>query len=215
MALDIMQTLVELLCPTYSAQSACNTYINAPAHQVLDPFGPLLYFLFFPTVFLILFIFVGSRAIFTGHKGINLLIGVAVYIFIIINGWYPIILWLGELWFVVLPVLFIFYLFTRRHTGGGSSGGGMSGVGGGVATRGGHWLKESILGERPLDPREWPRQRKLFGDKIKILDDQIKEQKDELEQAKGDREKQAIRANITLLQTQRKEFEIKKKRIGG
>jgi len=142
MALDIMQTLVQFLCPTYSAQSACNAFISQPSHQVMEPMGPMLYFLFFPMVFLILFIYVGSRAIFSGHKGINLLIGVAVLAFIIIQGWYPVILWVGEFWFAILPLLFIFYLITRRHANGG--GGGMSGVGKGGGMSGFGGLKNLL-----------------------------------------------------------------------
>ena len=130
MALDIMQTLVQYLCPTYAAEAACNTFINSQSHQIMQPFGPLLFFLFFPAVFLILFIYVGSRAILSGNRGINLLIGIAVFIFIIIQGWYPIILVIGELWFIFLPVLFIFYLITRRHSGGSSGGGPMFRIGG-------------------------------------------------------------------------------------
>jgi len=48
MDLDIMQALVDLLCPTAGAQSSCQQFISAPHHMTLEPFGPLIYFLFFP-----------------------------------------------------------------------------------------------------------------------------------------------------------------------
>jgi ribosomal protein S11 len=88
-------------------------------------------------VFFFLFIYIGSGSILgkgvSDHKGIKLLIAVAAFIFIILQGWYPIILALGELWFVVIPIIFLWY-FVMRHfgKGGGMPGGGMSGAGGGL-----------------------------------------------------------------------------------
>jgi hypothetical protein len=59
---------------------------------------------------------------------------IAVYVFIIINGMYPIFLALGELWIVFIFLLGFFYIITRRlrGDGGGKKGGGMSGIGGGL-----------------------------------------------------------------------------------
>jgi|GEM_PF-1954722 len=127
MAIDIMQTLVELLCPTYGAQSACQNFINNPYHQVIQPLGPLIYFLFFPTVFLILLIYIGTGVVLRGNvssvKGLRLLLSVAVLVAIIIQGYYPMILWLSDLWFLLLPLIFVLF-FIIRHFGGGGGGGG-------------------------------------------------------------------------------------------
>jgi len=135
MAIDIMQTLVELLCPTYGAQSACQNFINNPSHQVLQPLGPLIYFLFFPTVFLILLIYIGTGVVLRGNvssvKGLRLLLSVAVLVAIIIQGYYPMMLWLSDLWFLLLPLIFVLFFIIRHfgHGGGGMprSGGGMLG----------------------------------------------------------------------------------------
>jgi len=134
MAMDIMQSLVGLLCPTYSAQSACQQFINQPAHQAIQPLGPLIYFLFFPTVFLILLIYIGTGVVLRGNvasvKGLRLLLAVAVLVAIVIQGYYPLILVISDIWFLLLPLIFIIF-FIIRHRGGGGGGGGMSGAGGG------------------------------------------------------------------------------------
>jgi hypothetical protein len=132
MALEIMQTLVEILCPTPTSASACNTFINAQSHQVVQPLGPLIYFLFFPVVFLILLIYIGTGVVLRGNvvtvRGLRLLLSIAVLVAIVIQGFYPIMLWLSDLWFLVLPFIFIFY-FIVRHRGGPGGGGANPGVG--------------------------------------------------------------------------------------
>ncbi len=137
MAIDIMDALVNFLCPTSQSAMACNQFINTPHHQVLAPVGPLLYFFLFPTIFLIIFIYILSTSVLRGPtgtiKGVRILIAAGVYIFIIINGWYSIVLPLAEIWFIILPLLGILYFIVRHFTGGGGGqGGGMSLVGGGI-----------------------------------------------------------------------------------
>jgi len=219
MAIDIMNTLVEMLCPTYSAAGACNNFINQPSHQVLGPLGPLLYFLFFPTVFLIIFIYIGTGVVLRGNvnkiRGMRVLLAVAFFVFIVLQGWYPMILWMGELWFFTLIIFFVLFFIVRMFTkGNGGGGGGMSGVGG-VASRGGGWLKEALVGEMPLDPRQIARQRKLMKDQIAILDAQIKEQRDELKITEGERQKTPIKTTISELLAKRKTIEMKLKALGG
>lgn len=134
MAIDIMDALVQFLCPTSQSAMMCNQFINTPHHQVLAPIGPLLYFFLFPTIFLIIFIYILSTSVLKGPagaiKGIKLLIALGVYIFIIINGWYSIMLPLAELWFILLPFLGILYFIVRHFSGGGGPAGGMAAGGG-------------------------------------------------------------------------------------
>lgn len=141
MALDIMDALVNFLCPTSQSAMACNQFISTPHHQVLAPMGPFLYFFFFPTIFLIIFIYILSTSVLRGPTGrvmgIRILIALGVYIFIIINGWYSIMLPLAELWFLLLPALGLLYFIFRHFTGGGGGGGGMPGISGGGA---GGWV---------------------------------------------------------------------------
>jgi len=128
--LEILEALVGLFCPTNEAASTCREFISNHS-QVLPPIGPLFYFLLFPIVFTILFIYILSSTILHGGnltKGMRLLIGISVFIFIIISGWYPVMLVLSEFWFIMIIVLFGAWYFIGKHRGGG--GGGSGGKGG-------------------------------------------------------------------------------------
>jgi len=129
--LEILESLVGFLCPTSESASACRDFISSHS-SVLPPVGPLFYFLLFPLVFTILFIYILSSTILHGGnltKGMRLLIGISVFIFIIISGWYPIMLVLSEFWFIMIIVLGGLYYFLTRHRGGegGAPGGGPKG----------------------------------------------------------------------------------------
>jgi hypothetical protein len=148
--LEILEALVSFFCPTSDAASACREFISNHS-QVLPPIGPLFYFLLFPIVFTILFIYILSSTILHGGnltKGMRLLIGISVFIFIIISGWYPIMLVLSEFWFIMVIVLFGAWYFFRKHWGEetkASKGGGvMPGLGGGMAGLGGELVKRGI-----------------------------------------------------------------------
>jgi hypothetical protein len=135
MADAIFELLVSFFCPTSDSASICNEFISNHS-QVLPPIGPLFYFLLFPLVFTILFVYILSSTILHGGKikWMQMLIGISVFIFIIINGWYPIMLYLSEVWFILIIVLFGMWYFLTRHKGSGEGGGGkkggMPGVGG-------------------------------------------------------------------------------------
>lgn len=124
--------LVSFLCPTSNAASQCQSFISSHS-SIAPPLGQYIYFLFFPTVFLLLFLWIVFKDAVHANRGISLIATVAVYIFIIINGMYPVFLFLGELWIVVIFILGFFYVIARRFRGGGGGGkgGGMAMPGGG------------------------------------------------------------------------------------
>lgn len=134
---EIMDMLVSMLCPTSEAASHCQDFISASNHQVLAPFGPIIYFLFFPVIFLLLFVYIASGSVLrrgtAGVKGIRLLIGLGLLVYIVISGLYPVFLWLGELWFVVIFILAFFYFLVHHWGGDKVAGGAMPGAGGGLA----------------------------------------------------------------------------------
>jgi hypothetical protein len=132
MADAIFEVLVSFFCPTSDAASTCNEFISNHS-QVLPPLGPMFYFLLFPLVFTILFVYILSSTIlhYEGKvKWIQPLIGISVFIFIIINGWYPIMLFLSEVWFIMIIILFGMWYFIGKHRGGSGGGGGSGGKGG-------------------------------------------------------------------------------------
>ena len=122
--LEILEALVGFFCPTSEAASTCREFISNHS-QVLPPIGPLFYFLLFPIVFTILFVYILANNILPGgglKLGMKLLIGISVFIFIIISGWYPIMLVLSEFWFIMIIVLFGAWYFIGKHRGGGGEG---------------------------------------------------------------------------------------------
>ena len=96
----------------------------------------LFYLLFFPTVFIILFVYVvvGSVMDKVGGKegGLRILISVALYAFIIFEEYYTLFVSLSKLWWVLLATLVGLWVFIRQfiHGKGGSEGGAYSGFGG-------------------------------------------------------------------------------------
>ena len=139
--LEILEALVSFFCPPSDSASACREFIQNHS-QVLPPIGPLFYFLLFPLVFTILFIYILSGTILQGGqkvKWMQMLIGISVFIFIIISGWYPIMLVLSEFWFIMIILLFGVWYFVGKHKrggGGGSPQGKMNALGVGGAMGG-------------------------------------------------------------------------------
>jgi hypothetical protein len=128
MALDIFEVLVSFLCPTNEAASSCREFIQNH-NSVLPPIGPLFYFLLFPLIFTILFVYIISdKVLFGGQlKWAKVLIGISVFIFIIISGLYPVALVLSEFWYIAIVILGIFYFLFSHKKGGGGGGGGKAG----------------------------------------------------------------------------------------
>lgn len=87
-----------------------------------NPIEGLFYLIFFPTVFIILFIYILSAKVVshTGepHKGLRLLVAISVYIFIIMQGWYTIFVSLSRVWYMILILLLGFWWFFKGHGGG-------------------------------------------------------------------------------------------------
>jgi len=71
-----------------------------------------IYGLFIPHVVLILFLFVATRGL--GHKGLETLLGIGVYVFIIYSGFYPFFATLTLMWLVISLFIAGFYFFWGR-----------------------------------------------------------------------------------------------------
>ncbi|MEM7815632.1 MAG: hypothetical protein QXN71_00760 [Candidatus Aenigmatarchaeota archaeon] len=143
MSYEILEPFINLLCPTSEAASSCRDFISSHSN-VVPPIGPVLYFLLFPIVFIIIFVYILKSSILPGGNlgnGLQALIGISVFIFIIINGWYPLMLVLSEVWFIVIIFLFgVWYFISKHHKGKGSGGGGgsfpgLGGIGGEITAR--------------------------------------------------------------------------------
>lgn len=71
-----------------------------------------IYALFIPHIVLLIFLFIATKGI--GHRGLESLLGIGVYIFIIYSGWYALFANLTMLWMVVSLFIASFYFFWGR-----------------------------------------------------------------------------------------------------
>lgn len=89
-----------------------------------DILQDLVNFFLFPTIFIILFIYVTLGVLFTKPQAkFRLLVGITLYLVIIVNGWYSAFAIFGQFYIVLLILLGIFY-FILAHFGIRIGGGG-------------------------------------------------------------------------------------------
>ncbi len=127
---EALEFLINILCQQNTA-SYCQSFINSYP----DPVQQIVFFVFFPFVFLILFVRVLSNGISSSSTlndaRMNFLISIALFLFIIFQGWYHIFLNISKFWFIAVILLGGFWAFIHRM--GPASG---SGGGGGSVSRG-------------------------------------------------------------------------------
>ena len=116
MAADLLAMIIEFL------RINCST-VNCYTGQPLEA---VFYLVFFPSVFIILFIYILSNFIVkggkTGPRGLRILIAITIYMFIVIGGWYSIFVMVSKIWWIVIILLFGFWIFVVHIAGGGESG---------------------------------------------------------------------------------------------
>ena len=102
---DILQILQQFLC---YGNSDCINMFNSYTYK---PMEGLFYLVLFPTVFIIIFIYLLARRYFPDHRGLNLLISIVFFAFIILQGWYHIFMMLGQIWYIAVMILGILWVF--------------------------------------------------------------------------------------------------------
>ena len=108
---DILQLLVDILKITPQQVSQYAT--QGPLYQ-------MFYLFVFPTVFLIVFIYILSYRVMKHHRGLRIVIAMIVYAFIIFQGWYKYFVILSGYWLFGLVLLgFLFLMIGRGGDGGG------------------------------------------------------------------------------------------------
>ncbi|MCK5023335.1 MAG: hypothetical protein KAS04_04130 [Candidatus Aenigmarchaeota archaeon] len=118
MAVDMMQMFIDVL---RISPNVLNEYSRMP---VLEQ---VFYLLFFPILFLIIFIYILTSIWMSEHKGLRILVGVAVCAFIILQGMYEWFIILSKYWFFGLIALGAFWFITGKRNRGASGGGGAQG----------------------------------------------------------------------------------------
>ncbi|MFQ5648142.1 MAG: hypothetical protein ACE5FW_02800 [Candidatus Aenigmatarchaeota archaeon] len=116
---DIMQLLIQVLNIDCSIVTCSYPTI----------WETLFYLIFFPTVFILLFVYAVSQSL-AGKLGVpfRLLIAIAIYIFIVLQGFFTFFVSLSPLW-LWLIILIGFLWFIIRHITGGGEGGKMAAPG--------------------------------------------------------------------------------------
>ena len=113
---EILQTVLDALRVTQFASHYSNS---------LDQF---LYAIFFPMILLIIILYLLMGRVFSGHKGLELLLGVSFFIFVIVyppnaqTSLYGALAPIGSIWYLVIVVLgFFWILLGRMHPRAGGS----------------------------------------------------------------------------------------------
>jgi len=140
---DILQILQQFLC---YGNSDCINLFNQYSYK---PMEGLFYVVFFPIVFIVLFIFIVSSSI-SPNRGFRALISVAVFAFIIMQGWYYLFAMLGKFWLYLLVFLGFIWILIHTFVGRGKEeGGGAKGrsLGGGLVGKAMSRIGKDIRGD--------------------------------------------------------------------
>ena len=182
---SIVDYIIQLLCQRNTA-SQCQQMIN----QQPDIANQLFFGLLLPSVFLILLVYIVSDvAIPKLGKKFKTLIGIIVFIGIILQGYYYLIVSISQLWlfFIGLLAIWVFIKYFIRRKGEGKGGGGEgpspSGVGGGIIDIG-------KLGKRVTEP--WTGDMKDKEKQIKTAISKLEGVLNHIESSKGDEKARAI-----------------------
>ncbi|MBL7160784.1 MAG: hypothetical protein ISS93_02965 [Candidatus Aenigmarchaeota archaeon] len=125
---DIIDILINILCQQ-GTSGKCSSFISAYP----DITQQLVWLVFFPAVFLLLFVFFISEGVTKDAKKYRTLLSIAIFIFVIFQGWYHYALTISKYWFIGVIILGGIYVII--HKMGAAGGGGGSGGGGGGSSR--------------------------------------------------------------------------------
>ena len=146
---DILDVLIQIL----------NIDCGVAQCYYANPMEGLFYLFFFPTIFIILFIYILTNFIFRGSgkiQGLRILIAVGAYAFIIFERLFTMVVGLSRLWWILTIILVGLYAFIRFLFKGGEEGGskgampdiGKGGLGGTAREIGKLILKKKL--QKPL-----------------------------------------------------------------
>lgn len=197
---DMMSLLVDIL-------KISSTHVNEYANQ--GAINQLFFLFIFPTVFIIVFIYILSYRVMPHHKGLRLIIAVVVYAFIIISGYYNWFVFLSSYWLLGLVLIGFLYLLLGRGGGGEGGGGGAKRLTGKAKSYLG-LIKTATVGDRSINPLEIIADKKLFDQKIAEMDAEIK--KAEEEKKNTPKEQQGIISDsIARMKAEKREMEHRRK----
>ena len=104
---DILQILQQFLC--YGSSNCINLFNQ----YTYKPMEGLFYAVFFPILFIILFVYIVASSV-SPNKGFRALMSVAVFAFIIMQGWYYFFASMAEFW--LYGLIFLGFLWVLMYT---------------------------------------------------------------------------------------------------
>lgn len=106
---DILNFLADILRIDYQTLNQYSLY---------TPIEQMFYLFFFPTLFIIILIYILVHHYMSEHKGLSILLAGAVYAFIIFQGLYKWFIFLSKYWLIGLVILGLLWMFFRPRGGG-------------------------------------------------------------------------------------------------
>ena len=190
---------MQLLCQQ-DTLSKCEEFVSSYA----DPLQQVLFFLLFPAIFIIIFIEQLSSMV-TSATRYSTLFGVAVFIFIVIQGWFHYFLLFGKYWFMSVIIIGGFFVMLRKmgataNSGGGGGGGGKGGPRAveeaGKTTA--DMMVKALTGGRELNPLRTGAQKEAAKIELKEVERLRTTLEKRLEHA-SDKQKEPIESEIVKL----------------
>lgn len=175
---EIVGAVLSLLC-SGSSMYNCQQFLVPYEGNVI---AQLLMLTFFPMIFITLLIVIVAGAVTNSHKKFEVLIAMAAIMFIIIQGYWPIVLQVSKFWW--LSVIFLGGIWALTHKMGVKASTQTADV---AASR--SWLLRGIIGDRGLNPFEAFGSAKQIDQKIHAIRDEIRVLDDRRRAAAGDKEK--------------------------
>ncbi len=92
--------------------------------------------------FIIIFIYLLAHRYFPDHRSLNILLSLAFFAFIILQGWYHFFMILGQLWYIVIIILGFLWIALFGLLGKGGGGGGAQ-----ARSGGGKSMFDGVIGD--------------------------------------------------------------------
>lgn len=163
---SVLDLIQDFLC---YGNSQCIQEFNRYAYQ---PIEGIFYLVFFPILFIIVFVYLLSNKLFGTHKGLRVLLAVAIFALIILQQWYFLFMQLGKMWYFGLIILGFFWLILYGLRGGiGGAQARAGGDGGGGITSG---LVKRIMSDVKGETKNLEKELDMALGQVKIVEEAAK-----------------------------------------
>jgi len=169
MAVDFLEEIMKVLCQQDTI-AQCESFIA----EYSTVWEQAIWFLFFPTVFVVIFLYMLSGKLSSSLEDNNkfrVITGVAFFAFIVMVGWFHFLLYLSRIWYISVIVLGGFYVFT--HMGIGRQGERSAGIGSKTLKSVSDYVKKRSVSAIRGDANALYKRMKREMDKVEEMDKNI------------------------------------------